>query len=270
VTTTAAANARSTAGSDALSALARWGLAARATNYVLVGVLAIALASGKRSGETDQQGALEELTRHTGGTVLLWIIAVGLAAYALWRFSEVAFGVAGEGSKAAPRVQSLVRAIVYSVLAANAVGIALHSDTGSQSGKQQNWTARIMQHAGGRWLVAAFGVGLAVFGVALVVTGLKRKFEDELEQGRIPAVARPIVTALGLIGNCARGVVFSLVGVLVVVAAVEYDPKQAGGIDRALRELRDTTAGPWLLGLVALGVIVFGLYGYCESAWHKT
>ena len=47
-------------GLDGLSALARWGLAARATNYLLVGVLVAALAFGSHHGETDQHGALQE------------------------------------------------------------------------------------------------------------------------------------------------------------------------------------------------------------------
>jgi type IV secretory pathway VirB2 component (pilin) len=270
VTTTATANARRAADSDALTALARWGLAARATNYLLIGVLAIALAAGKRSGETDQHGALDELVQHTGGTVLLWIIAIGLAGYALWRLNEAAFGVAGHGTGVGPRLQSLGRAVAYAVLAASAVSIATNSDSGSQSGKQQNWTARIMQHTGGRWLVAAVGVGLVIFGIVLVAWGLLRKFEQELDKARIPASFRPVVFGLGLVGTCARGVVFALVGVLVVIAAVDYDPKKSAGLDGALRTLRDTPAGPWLLGIVALGLVVFGLYGYCEAAWHKT
>src|SRR6266496_4975227 len=84
----ATVSVRQAARSDAMSVLARWGLAARAAIYLLIGVLAIALATGSRQGETDQRGAMQELTRHTGGTALVWIIGIGLAGYALWRLSE--------------------------------------------------------------------------------------------------------------------------------------------------------------------------------------
>ena len=112
----ATVSVRQAARGDAMAVLARWGLAARAAIYLLIGVLAIALATGSRRGETDQRGAMQELTRHTGGTALVWIIGIGLAGYALWRLSEAAFGVVGEGKKAGPRVQSLARAIIYVVL----------------------------------------------------------------------------------------------------------------------------------------------------------
>src|SRR5438093_323792 len=98
--------------SDAMVVLARWGLAARAAVYLLIGALAVALAFGSRTGETDQRGAFQELTQHGGGTALLWVIGIGLAAYALWRLSEAAFGVVGDGKKAGPRARSFARACI--------------------------------------------------------------------------------------------------------------------------------------------------------------
>ena len=63
---------------------------------------------------------------------------------------------------------------------------------------------------------------------------------------------------------------FGLAGAFVISAAVNYDPKKAGGLDRALRELADTSAGPWLLGVVAVGLVMFGIYGYAEAKWRRT
>ena len=117
--------ARQAANSRTMHRLARLGLAARATIYLLIGVLALLLAFGKQQGETVQRGAVQELLQHTGGTALAWIIAVGLAGYALWRFSEAAFGVAGEGKKAGPRAQSAIRGIVYTFLAISAFTILI-------------------------------------------------------------------------------------------------------------------------------------------------
>ena len=68
----------------------------------------------------------------------------------------------------------------------------------------------------------------------------------------------------------ARGVVFALAGVFVISAAVNYNPDKAGGLDRALRELADTSAGPWLLGVVAVGLMMFGVYGFAEAKWRRT
>jgi hypothetical protein len=255
-----------------VSALGRWGLGTRATNYALVGVLVLTLAAGSRSQETDQHGALEESTRHTGGTVLVWVIACGLFAYALWRYYEAAFGVTGkpDGKKAGPRLLSLFRGGVYTVLGANAVQVATGANTGNQSKRQQQWSAQVMAHSAGRWLIAAIGIGLVVFGVVQVVKGVRQKFEKTFELERMGENSRRVVRLLGAAGCPARGVVFALVGVFVTVAAIEYDPQKAGGLDRALRELRDAPAGPWLLSLVGLGLIVFALYGFCEARWRRT
>jgi hypothetical protein len=255
--------------SDALTALARWGLAARATNYVLVGILVVALAFGSQQGETDQHGALEQTAHHTGGAILVWIIAIGLAAYALWRLSETVFGVAGKRDETGPRLLSLWRAVVYAAIASNAFRVAIGSGNQNQAGKEQSYSATLMRHTAGRWLVGVIGVAFAVFGVALVVKGIKRKFLDNLELSALDRHRRRLVELLGSTGSIGRGIVFGMVGAFVVAAAVDYDPKKAAGLDGALRNLRDATGGPVLLLVVALGLFLFGAYGYCEAAWRR-
>ena len=118
-TASTSARARRASNSKGMDALARLGLAARGAIYLLIGVLAVLLAFGEKKGETDQRGAMQQLAQHTGGFVVLLIIAVGLAGYALWRFSEAAFGVAGEGKRPA-RAQSAIRGVVYTLLAVSA------------------------------------------------------------------------------------------------------------------------------------------------------
>jgi hypothetical protein len=88
--------------------------------------------------------------------------------------------------------------------------------------------------------------------------------------GRMTSTVRSVVELLGVVGTVARGIVFALAGVFVISAAVNYDPKKAGGLDRALRELADTSAGPWLLVAAAVGLIIFGVYGFAEAKWRRT
>jgi hypothetical protein len=267
---TATATVRHAARGDTMTVLARWGLAARATIYLLIGVLALALAFGKRAGEADQRGALQELTRHNGGTALVWVIGIGLAGYALWRLSEAAFGVVGEGKKAGPRVQSFARAVIYAFFAVTAFKIVSHAGASSQAGQQELWTAKAMQHSGGRWAVGIVGAIVVVCGLVLVWEGIRRKFEKYLDMGRMSPRTRKTVELLGVIGSVARGVVFGLAGGFVVAAAVDFNPHKARGLDRALRELADTSAGPWLLGAVAIGLVIFGVYGFAEAKWRRT
>ena len=116
-------NARRAADSKGMDRLARLGLVSRAVIYLVIGVLAVLMAFGKKQGETDQRGAVQQLDQQTGGFVLVLIVAIGLACYAVWRLSEAAFGVAGEGDKAGPRAQSLIRGLVYAFLAVSAFTI---------------------------------------------------------------------------------------------------------------------------------------------------
>jgi hypothetical protein len=266
---TTQSSVQSAANSDGVKALGRLGFAARATIYLLIGIFALLLAFGKRPPEADQRGAMQEVAKHTGGFVLLFVLAVGLSGYALWRFTEAAFGVAGEGKMAGPRLQSLARGLIYAFFAINAFNLLVHARSRSHASEQQLLTARIMQHPTGRWVVGIAGVVVIVIGLVLVVEGVGRKFKKYFKLGDMPPSSRRVVWILGTVGTTARGLAFALTGLFVVKAAWEYDSKQARGLDGALRQLADSSHGRWWVGLVAIGLIAFGLYGYCEALWRR-
>lgn len=262
------ARARRASDSPAARALARVGLAARGVLYILIGWVAILVAFGQTSRRANQQGALQLLASKPYGLVALWLLGIGFAGYALWRLSEAAFGVTGDGNGAGPRLKSLVRGIIYAGFAYLTFKI-ISGSGGSQSRKQQDLTASLMHHPGGRWLVGLVGLVIVIAGVVLVSEGLRRKFLKYLQLGQMSPQTRRIVERLGQIGTAARGVVFALAGVLVIEAAVTYQPAKAGGIDKALLTLRNQPFGQFLLILAALGLVVFGVYGLCEARWRK-
>jgi len=248
--------------------LARAGLTARGIIYILIGWVAVLVALGHGSHEADQQGALQLLAGTPYGTVSLFLLGIGFAAYALWRLSEAAYGVVGEGKRTGPRVRSLLRAVIYAGLAYLTFEL-LSGAQGSQSRQQQDVTAKVMQHPGGRLLVGIVGLIVVVIGLVLVMEGVHRRFMKYLRTSQMSPETRRIVRRLGAIGSVARGVVVALVGILVIDAAVSHNPAKSGGIDKALLTLRNEPFGPVLLGLVALGLIVFGVYGLCEARWRR-
>jgi hypothetical protein len=271
---TAGMSARRVTRSDGFKGLAKLGLAARATIYLLIGWLTVLLAAGKKPPETDQRGALQEVARHNGGFLLLWVIAIGLTGYALWRFSEAAFGVVGEGKNAhekGPRLKSLFRGCVYAFFAVNAFNLLAHARSKSQAHQQQLLTARVMRHSAGRWVVGLVGAVVIIIGLALVYEGLARKFKKYFALADMPAASRRIVWFLGTFGTAARGVVFGLTGFFLIRAAWDYDARKARGLDGALRNtVADSTLGRVLVAVCAVGLIAFGLYGYAEAAWRRT
>jgi hypothetical protein len=260
--------ARRAAETPAAHALARAGLTARGVIYVLIGWVAILVAIGQRKHEADQRGALQLLASKPYGAVLLWLLAIGFAAYALWRFSEAAYGVTGEGNGAGPRLKSVARGVLYAGFAVITVTV-ITGTSKSQAGQERDLTATVMRHTGGQVAVGIAGAVIVVIGLMLAAEGLRRKFLKQLQTSRMSARTREVVTRLGIVGTVVRGLVFALAGALVVDAAVTHKPAKAGGLDKALLTLRDQPFGQVLLVAVAIGLIIFGAYGLCEAKWRK-
>jgi hypothetical protein len=254
---------------DAMSWGARLGLASRAGIYLLMSVLAFEVAYGHTNKETDQRGALQAVSKGGFGKALLVLLAVGFACYALWRFSEAAFGVVGEGKKAGPRAKSFVRGLIYASFAVTAIEV-LAGSGGSQSSQQKGATADVMAHPGGRLLVGAVGAVVVIVGLAMILEGAKKKFLRYLDMSQATTGTRKTVTRLGMVGTIARGAVIGLAGALVVEAAVTYSPSKAGGLDVALHTLARQPYGKVLLTVAAAGLLAFALYGLAEARWRRT
>lgn len=254
-----------------LHRLARLGLAARGVIYLLVGLLAVSVALGRGHQETDQNGALLTVARQPYGTVLLWILAGGFAGYAAWRFTEVVLGEVGGDRGAKGRVKSLIRGLAYAGLCFTTVSLVTGRGNARGGSASQNvaLTARAMEHAWGRALVGVVGAVLVGVGGMLVVEGVRRKFEKYLRLQEMSSKTRTVVERLGMFGTAARGLVFGIAGFFLISAAVTFDPQKAKGLDGALKSLARSDAGPWLLGVVALGLVSFGVYGLAEARYRR-
>ncbi len=252
-----------------LEMLARFGLAARAVIYLIIGWLGIEMALGHRANEADQRGAFAEIAHHPFGLVLLSLLGVGFAGYAVWRLSEAITDDAPDRGDAHPRAKSLIRGVVYAGLAVSTFLFVAGSSRQGQAQQQKTLTGRVMHHDLGRWLVGLVGLVVIVVGIAMVADGIRRKFLRELDLRGRSASTRRTIEVLGVVGNVARGIVIALTGALVLDAAIAYDPNKSGGLDGALRTLANRPYGPYLLGFSALGLIGFGAYGLAAARWEK-
>jgi hypothetical protein len=245
--------------------VARAGLTARGLVYLVIGGLAVSVGLGGRAN-VDQRGALAEVLARPYGAAMLWLLMIGFAAYALWRLSEAVFGAIGQGNKAGPRLESLVRGLAYAALALTARSLQ-QGASGTQAVQQGDLAGSVMRHEGGRWIVAIAGLIVVVVGLALVRQGWKTEFLRYF--GALPAGLREAVIWLGRTGTIARGAVFAVTGALVVVAAWNSDPEIAGGLDPAFHTLLHAPLGPVLVVLLGAGLILFGVYGLAEAAWRR-
>jgi hypothetical protein len=260
---------RRAANSQAMRFLARAGLVARGVLYVLIGWIAVLIALGHSRQQADRTGALHAVAATPVGGVVLWLLAVGFAGMALWRLSEAAYGAPGQaGRKPSARWSAFARAVVYGVIAYGVLKFAIGAGAPQSSDKQSvDLTATAMRYPGGQALVIVVGLALVGAGGYLAYQAWRKEFLKGMQLGQLRARTRRIVSWLGEAGGIARGIVFGAVGVFLVIAAVQAKPQQAKGVDSALRALAATPLGPWLLVLVALGLIMFGVFSWCEARW---
>jgi hypothetical protein len=259
--------ARDASDSRPMDWAARTGLAARGAVYLLMGILALLVAQGSRA-QLDQKGALSQVLSQPFGGFIVALLALGFAAYSMWRLSEAAFGVVGEGRRKGPRLQSLARGLVYAFLCFTAIALLAGSRT-PQSKQQQGYAATAMSLPAGRWAVGLAGLVVAGVGIFMVVEGIQLRFMRYFPADQVSGRPRSVVRVLGRVGTIARGLVFVLTGALVMYAAWAYEPAKAGGIDTAMKALQDAPFGDALLGLAALGLIVFGVYGFVEARYRR-
>lgn len=211
--------------------------------------------SGGGSGSADQSGAFGSIADAPGGLVVLWASVVGFAALAIVMVaSAVARGVEGK-----ERAKYALKGLLYAGLGYTALQFALGP---GQSSKRQSvdFTASLMEAPGGRVLVGLLGLGVIGAAVYHVHKGWTRKFLRDLEEH--PGLW---ATRSGRVGYIAKGAALFLVGGLFVVAALREQPKEATGLDGALRTLVDQPFGPVLLSLVALGIAAYGLYSFARA-----
>jgi hypothetical protein len=250
--------------------LARTGLVARGVVYAVIGILALKLALGDGGKTTSQQGALKTIAHQPFGKVLLVLLAVGLAGYAIWRLIRAFVGHGREDQDApTDRIAAFFSGIAYTGLAVTAVAILIGAGSSSSSGSPKNATGGVLDWTGGPLLVGIAGAILIGVGLYQAYKGLWQTFLDTSKTYEMNEAVKPAFTFLGVVGHVARGVVFALIGYGLIKAAVDYDPKKAVGLDGALRKLADASYGPLLLGIVAAGFIMFAAYSIADARYRK-
>lgn len=252
-----------------LETAGRIGYAFKGVLYVLLGALAVDAARTGGSAE-GQRGALQTVAEGAFGGVLLTVLAVGLACYALWRLAMAGLDPEREGTDAsgiAHRVGYAASGVAYGLLALAAYRIVQGGQ--AEGGGAQEGAQTALALPGGRLVLGLVALVVAGFGVVEVVRAYRASFMDDLSLSGEAARHRDTVRALGRAGLTARGVVYGVIGAALAVAAYRSDPDQAVGLDGALATLRDQPYGPVLLGVVGLGLAAYGLYCGVNARYRR-
>lgn len=266
----AAGAAQDVARSRSLRRLAAAGLLGYGLLHLLVAWLVLQLAWGDGASSAggprsaDQAGAMQTVARSPAGSVLLWLLALGLAGLCVWQAVEFLrhHRHLPSGRERWPALGQLVKTVgtasFYGYLAYSAVRTAV--GRGQQRGQEQHTVQGVLAWPGGRLVVIALALLMAGIGIYLAQKGLRCRFRDEIDLDSVSPPLRPFAYRFSQAGFLLKGLALVLVGWVVGWAAATFDPSRATGLDGALRTVVSKPYGPWVLTVIALGLASFAVY----------
>jgi hypothetical protein len=254
--------------------LARLGYISVGAVYAIIGGLTAAAALHQGGKTADRRDAVAFILDKPFGNALLLIVAAGLTGYALWRLSSGIFDSDRRGSEPkgiAIRIGSFVRGLAYGGAALQIARLALHHGGAGRSsdGSAKHWTGRVMSHPFGRWATAIAGLIIIGAGVYQLSRAYRSKLSKRLDLHSLKAATRDKVVAICRFGIASRGIVFTIIGGSVVLAAIRFDSNQAEGTSGAFRTLASQPFGRVLMGVVAAGFIAYGVYAFVNGRYRR-
>jgi hypothetical protein len=253
--------------------LARLGYVAKGIVYLVIGFLALREALGAGGKATDPTGAIQSvgsIGSQPFGGVMLALLAAGLACYALWKLVQGIMDADNKGSDAhgiLRRVGYVGSAVIHGVLAFTAAqSIVGEEDTAEDAAAA---SAMAYQPPLGQILVGL--VGLVVIGVGLyqLYAAYEAKFRADLRLDLMSEAERSWVTRAGRVGTAARALAIGVAGAFLVLAAYQSDPSETRSLGAALETLQHQPLGPYMLGAVAAGLLVYGAFMFAIAYYRR-
>ncbi|EPD51348.1 hypothetical protein HMPREF1210_01946 [Paenisporosarcina sp. HGH0030] len=240
----------------------RFGYMTKGVVYGMIGILAALAAFGPGGDTTGTSGALQSIAEMQFGDFVLWVIGIGLIGYIMWDFIKAFKDPENEGNDAKgliKRTGYFISGIIYANLAFGAIKLASHTGN-AEGGGEKTISAKLMEQPFGEWIVGLVGVIIIGYGLYELYSGVKEKFMDKFKTYEMNEKERKIARLSGKIGLNARGVVLSMVGFFFIRTAYTNNPEESKGLGGALAELARQPFGQLILAMVAVGLILYGIY----------
>jgi len=264
--------AKEAAYSPLMERLTRLGYAVKGFLYVAIGFIAIASALGKSRTPADQLGAITTFTKLPNADIFLWIILIGLISYSLWGVIRAVLDPLHKGRDSKgllARAGYLVSAATYASFVLPTYDLIRGARHASSNATTVQLVSKVMSMPMGRWLVGAIGLAAIIAGIYQVVSGIEMNYDEVFKPYALSPEQLRIARQVGRYGTIARGIVFALVGFFLALAGLQANPGYAQGFNGALKYLEDQPYGIYLLLIVALGLIAFGIYSFMSAAWFR-
>ena len=205
----------------------------------------------------------------------LVLLVAGLGAYALTQLIEAVFRPAhATGTMGAWRQRAVSSwgCLLYAAFCLSTARLAVQAQPAQTAQSEQRQdagvTADLLRTGWGRALLILAGVIAVVAGVETGRRSVRLDFRERFTAAHMPRALAILTRALGALGCVARAVVFVLVGVFLLKAAVLSSAKEVKGLDAVFRSVASPAGGPWLLAMLASGLLCYGLYCLLEARYR--
>jgi hypothetical protein len=247
-----------------IKGFARIGYISRGIVYMLIGALAFMAAFGIGGSMSDSSGAFAAVASKPFGEVLLWLLGLGLTGIVLWCLILVINDpehVKNGGKSMFRRLANLITGLAYGSLTYNAIAIAMHAKgSGSGSGSKQTLSAKLLAQPFGQWIVGIVGIAIIGFALYEIHQAYSEKYTNQFKRHEMTNKEWELGRKTGKLGLYSRGIVFLLIGYFFIQTAITADPDKTKGLDGALSKIAQQPFGQWLLGIVAVGLFLYGVF----------
>ena len=242
--------------SEKFNWLVRVGYFSRAILYSVLGLIALTSAGRIAEGTNGIFRAIED---YPAGTAILWLMVIGLVAYALFRFCSPLFDIENNGSDAkgwGKRLGHGGSGIAHLAFAYSAYKFATSeggSSGGGSGGGAQEAASGVLSFEFGGVVLGLLGVALFVAAFHQAKKGLTGEFMHRIS-GQAPSATR----WLGGAGFLARTVVYTVIGWSLFKAGFMSG---GSGQIKTLGDAVSSLAGEGIIfSLTAIGLLMFGLF----------
>jgi hypothetical protein len=254
--------------------LARFGFYTKGFLFIVIGILAVLVATGQKGGElADPSGALETIAQARYGKWLLIIFIAGALGHGLWNVLRGAADVdnAGGGWQGiGKRIIAAGVGIFYLGLAFTAWSIVIAERVTDRNGEiPRTFAAILLALPLGASLMFLIGLGIVGAGVHECYSGVTGKYKQNFKLFAAERAHRRIITVLGVLSFTARALLLGLTGYFFMTAAINHNPNDAAGLDGALAALARTYYGKTLLFVTATGLICHGVLSLYEARYRR-
>lgn len=257
---------------NSLKTMARTGFIAKGVVYGIIGVLTFKAAFDMGGQKAGQMQVLEWLEKQTFGNILLVLMALGLLCYAAWRFVQAVKDpehIGDDKKGKAKRTGFFFSGLLYLGLAVLAALKAFGSSKGSGSSGSAQQSSFFASETG-LVVLGIIGAGIVIAGIFQFVKAYKNDYYKKLGLATLgDEKKRKSVKRTAEFGLSARGVILLIIGFFAVKAAINSNPSEIKTTREAFSFIQESNYGPWLMGLVAAGLIAYAVYMFLMAKYRR-